>query len=197
VKIGETNGAGMIMKLAIQNDIIYSAIFGGCVHTHDYATLSEIFRTRLIGTIYLNLILPYILTIQGVPGDLSGKVNVPNTWTPVFDLYGNSGVTVLKEHGSSNIQRRATSPVSLRLSQNYPNPFNAETTIRFYVQETSHVSLKIYNLLGCKVAELVNSKLGPGDYSQTFDASNLASGIYFYRIQMNDYIAVKKMVLLE
>lgn len=75
-------------------------------------------------------------------------------------------------------------PVSFNLEQNYPNPFNASTTIAFSVKESCRVLLELYDVLGRKVATLV-------------DASTLATGVYFDRIQMEDFSAVKKMILLE
>lgn len=88
-------------------------------------------------------------------------------------------------------------PVKYRLYQNYPNPFNPETTIQFDVSSPTKVVLKVYDLLGREVIILVDALHQPGVYKITFDASNLASGMYFYQIQMNDFVAVKKMVLLE
>lgn len=84
-----------------------------------------------------------------------------------------------------------------RLLQNYPNPFNPETTIQFSVKKPSRVVLKVYDLLGREVAHVVDRQYQPGVYEVTFDAAGLSSGLYFYRIQMGDFQAVKKMVVLE
>jgi hypothetical protein len=84
------------------------------------------------------------------------------------------------------------------LSQNYPNPFNPSTQIKFSVPKTSNVTMKVYDVLGKEVAVLVNNELKQaGFYTVEFNASNLASGIYFYRINAGDYSAVKKMVLVK
>lgn len=83
------------------------------------------------------------------------------------------------------------------LLQNYPNPFNPSTTIRYSVPERSIVTLKVYDILGSKVTALVDEVKEKGIYSVNFDASNLASGIYLYRIQAGDFVLTKKMVLLK
>jgi hypothetical protein len=83
------------------------------------------------------------------------------------------------------------------LYQNYPNPFNPITTIEFVLPKTSEVTLKIFNILGEEVATLVYDKLHPGSYSYEWDASNVASGVYLYRLQAGDYVKTRKMVLIR
>jgi hypothetical protein len=83
------------------------------------------------------------------------------------------------------------------LSQNYPNPFNPSTTIEFDLPKTSEVTLKIFNILGEEVATLVSDRLSAGSYSYDWDANNLASGIYLYKLQTGDYVETRKMVLMR
>lgn len=89
------------------------------------------------------------------------------------------------------------------LEQNYPNPFNPSTSIEYIIPsnvkgEMSIVVLKIYDLLGCEVATLVNQQQKPGRYKVEFDASHLASGIYIYKLQTNDgFKECKKFVLTK
>ena len=83
------------------------------------------------------------------------------------------------------------------LTQNYPNPFNPTTTINFALPKTGLVTLKVYNLIGQEVATLVNEVKNAGRYSVDFDASDLSSGIYFYRVSVNDFNDVKKMILVK
>lgn len=80
---------------------------------------------------------------------------------------------------------------------NYPNPFNPSTTIRFALPENSFVTLKVYDVLGKEVATLVNEERSAGYHGVQFNASQLASGIYFYQIQAGTYRAVKKMILMK
>jgi hypothetical protein len=98
------------------------------------------------------------------------------------------------------------SAVQFHLSQNYPNPFNPSTTIKYTIQssviasgtkQSQLVTLKVYDILGNEVATLVNEEKPAGNYQFKFDAANLPSGIYFYRIQTNNFTQIKKMVLLK
>ena len=83
------------------------------------------------------------------------------------------------------------------LSQNFPNPFNPETRIDYSLSRQSEVRLTIYNIAGREVAQLVKSEQDAGNFSITWDASNVASGIYFYRLQAGDLVQTRKMVLLK
>ena len=88
-------------------------------------------------------------------------------------------------------------PLSFMLDQNYPNPFNPSTTITYQVPNPAEVELSIYNLLGQKVATLVSKKQPAGQYQVEWDASGLASGIYYYMIKAGEFRQVKKMVLVR
>ena len=101
------------------------------------------------------------------------------------------GTTVAVPERSSGI------PVAFALSQNYPNPFNPTTTIRYAVPYRSHTSLIVYNTLGQKVAELVNGDIDAGFHEIRFMGTNLASGVYFYRLQAGSFVDVKKLVLCK
>ncbi|HUI30987.1 MAG TPA: T9SS type A sorting domain-containing protein [Candidatus Acidoferrales bacterium] len=83
------------------------------------------------------------------------------------------------------------------LNQNYPNPFNPSTVISYQLPVNSQVTLKVYDVLGREVATLVNARQTPGEHSVTFDARNLPSGIYFYRISAGGYTATRKMLLVK
>jgi len=84
-----------------------------------------------------------------------------------------------------------------KLFQNYPNPFNPRTTIQFALPKAGMVSLKVYNILGEVVAELINREMNAGFQSVNFNASNLSSGLYFYKIKAYNFVDVKKMLLLK
>jgi hypothetical protein len=88
-------------------------------------------------------------------------------------------------------------PKTFKLYQNYPNPFNPTTTIEFSIPKTEQVTLRIYNLLGQEVTTLVSEKLTPGEYIYTWNASQLASGIYLYKLQTESYSSTKKLILLR
>ena len=89
-------------------------------------------------------------------------------------------------------------PVEYALEQNYPNPFNPSTVIEFSLPENvGNVKLSIYNMLGEKVAELVNTALVAGKYSYTWNAQNVATGMYIYELRTDNFVSVKKMLLLK
>ena len=88
-------------------------------------------------------------------------------------------------------------PAAFVLAQNYPNPFNPSTTIRFRLLKPAFVTLEVYNLLGKKVTTLIQREMNSGAFAVKFEASNLSSGIYYYKMQAGEYQAVKKMMLLQ
>lgn len=86
----------------------------------------------------------------------------------------------------------------MMLQQNYPNPFNPSTKITYSIPERSNVSLKVFDLLGNEVAELVKEEIGAGTYDINFNASQLlSSAIYFYKLQAGSFVETKKMILLK
>ena len=88
-------------------------------------------------------------------------------------------------------------PTAFALEQNFPNPFNPSTEIRFHLPQSGHVSLIVYNMLGQEVATLVNGVKTAGSYGVSFDAGNLASGMYLYRLQAAGFADMKKLVILK
>jgi len=100
------------------------------------------------------------------------------------------GITTVESAG-------AETPAGFELKQNYPNPFNAITKIRFGITSSGFVSLRVYDMLGREVSTLVEEHLAPGYFEARFDASRLASGIYYYRLLADGHSAVRKMLLLK
>ena len=86
---------------------------------------------------------------------------------------------------------------SYSLSNNYPNPFNPSTKISYTIPKRSNVNIKVFNLLGSEVVELINDEVEAGSYDIEFNAVKLPSGVYFYRIQSGNFIDTKKMILLK
>ncbi len=98
----------------------------------------------------------------------------------------------------TDVNERDGIPTEFALEQNYPNPFNPTTTIAFALKEESNVSLKIYDALGREVVALLNGeKKSAGKYAAEFDATNLPSGIYIYKLTAGSFVDVKKMVLMK
>ncbi|MBI1804390.1 MAG: DUF11 domain-containing protein [Ignavibacteria bacterium] len=103
------------------------------------------------------------------------------------NLDGRSAITVLD----------ASTPTEYVLSQNYPNPFNPATAIQFSIVTPGRVSLIIYNTLGEEVARLIDRDAPPGKYEIRWDASQLQSGIYFYRLLTRDFVETKKLIMMK
>ncbi len=97
--------------------------------------------------------------------------------------------------GIKNISSEIPSVYSL--SQNYPNPFNPTTNIKFQVKSSGFVKLVVFDILGKEVANLVNEKLSSGTYEAAFDGSNMASGIYLYRLTTGNFVDTKRMILIK
>jgi hypothetical protein len=88
-------------------------------------------------------------------------------------------------------------PETFALYNNYPNPFNPSTKIRYAISQTAFTSLKVYSILGQEVAVLISEEKTPGVYEVNFDAANLASGTYLYKLQAGNFIETKKMIVLK
>ena len=101
------------------------------------------------------------------------------------------------EPATTGVGDEAGTVKRFELSQNYPNPFNPTTTIKFAIPQSSEVTLNVYNLLGQKVATLINAQMNAGSYEYHFDASKLGSGVYFYSIKAGKYSDTKKMILMK
>jgi hypothetical protein len=97
----------------------------------------------------------------------------------------------------NGISGRDGLPQAFALAQNYPNPFNPSTRIDFNLGKASDVKLTVYNVLGQRVATLVNGHLSAGQHTVQFDARNIASGVYFYRLDAGSFVSSKKMMLLK
>ena len=114
-----------------------------------------------------------------------------------FTTNGPTVVSVEDEINSENIL-----PDAYALEQNYPNPFNPETRIRYAIPEPGHVTLKIYRIDGQLVRTLQDASQSPGRYERIWDGNNefgnkVSSGVYFYRLQSNNFAQVRKMILLK
>ena len=104
----------------------------------------------------------------------------------------NGGVTFIEDE-----KNNYTQPTEFLLSQNYPNPFNSSSIIKYSVPKSSQVSLKIFNALGEEIAVLVNEEKSSGDYELTWNAANLSSGVYFYRLQAGNFTQTRKLILIK
>jgi|WetSurMetagenome_2_1015567.scaffolds.fasta_scaffold04925_9 hypothetical protein len=124
----------------------------------------------------------YKVRAHDINGNYSNYTNVESV------QYGDA-----YKFGTGNIE----STTNYKLEQNYPNPFNPETFINYQIKENGFVSLKVYDLIGQEVANLVDEVQSPGQYSISFDGSNLPSGIYIYSLRVNEFVQYIKMTLLK
>jgi len=152
------------------------------------------------------LVQSYIANLSGLGGG-SAAVFASGFLTPgnnqngeafgLFYALADGTVGQFPEGVSSVEEISSITPNDYTLSQNYPNPFNPSTSINFAIPNSEFVSLKIFNILGSEVATLVNETLAAGSYKFNFDASNLASGIYLYKLTAGNFAQIKKMNLLK
>ncbi len=129
------------------------------------------------------------LFVPGGYGSISG--GTPGTATNQFDVVGCGPYLV----GVSN--QIASIPGEYSLKQNYPNPFNPATKISYTIPVSGLVTLKVYDILGKEIANLVNEFKNAGNYNVIFNASNLSSGVYFYRLESGNFVETKRMSFLK
>lgn len=144
----------------------------------------------------------------GTAGSVDGPLNTAQFANPSHICYHNGDLYVTDN--SSNSIRRISNvvtgiennpeqilPKEYSLTQNYPNPFNPSTQIRYTLATRGNVSLKVFDVLGREVAELVRGELEAGEHSTMFDAARLNSGVYYYTLQANGFTETRKMILLK
>ena len=98
---------------------------------------------------------------------------------------------------SNIVEVNNISPTNYALTQNYPNPFNPTTTIKYSIPQDNFVSLKVFNVIGKEVATLVNKEMKTGTFTVNWNAGNLPSGVYFYKLSSGNFLEIRKMVLLK
>ena len=140
-------------------------------------------------------VLSWAIHVGGDPSPVmpfAGDQFLLETYKPVSadDIYEFTGEV-------SGIKVNLYQPDQINLSNNYPNPFNPTTTIEIELTQKVHVTLKIFNILGEEIATLVSGSLPSGHHAVKWNASNLASGVYLYRLQAGDYVKTRKMVLMK
>ena len=131
-----------------------------------------------------------------VTGIAAGKAAITVT-TQNIGKTATCAVTVLKTTSVELPSDMRKLPNSYMLQQNFPNPFNPSTTISFDLPKKSFVSLKIFDVLGREAASIVSEEMPAGSYTRQWNVSVLPSGIYFYRLQANNFVDTKKLILLR
>jgi hypothetical protein len=155
----------------------------------------SLFGTALLDTSGLtvtNFLLPYGLLQNSIR--YYWRVNASSSfatslWSQTWNFRTNLTMTGV---GSEN-----EIPKLFKLYDNYPNPFNPVTKIKFDIPQTGFVKLKVYDITGKEVASLINGELKAGTYEYQFNAVNLSSGVYFYRIEAENFTDIKRMMLVK
>ena len=140
---------------------------------------------------YISEDIPENAIIQIALSDSTGDAQSATigSWAILDDLEFSGVATSVEDNNRNRIE--------YSLNNNYPNPFNPSTTISYSIRNDGYATLSVFDVLGNEVAQLENGYKSAGNYSYSFDASELTSGIYFYRIQAGDFVETKKMILLR
>jgi DUF1680 family protein len=130
---------------------------------------------------------------------LTGKVNIRVKFQAPSAGYAGGAfyIRLLRQETTTDIKNNINQPHFFKLNQNYPNPFNPTTTITFALPKACTVKLKVYDTVGRLITTLIDKKLEAGSHTVDFNASNLASGIYFYLLKAGDFSSIKKSVLIK
>jgi len=146
-------------------------------------------------TMRVNAESPITLTwdVTAIPQELSTQIRVNGS---VVDMRAQDRISLAKGSYDLGITVKIL-PEAFNLAQNYPNPFNPETKITFGLPEDATVVLTVYNILGQEIRTLVNEPQVAGFHTVTWNASDVSSGVYFYRIAANDFSATKSMILMK
>ena len=172
--LSETNNYGYYIQRRASADKVFSEVSNSFVAGHGTTVIAHHYS-------YLDTVRtpgPWWYQLKQV--DLDGAIHISE---PI--------------QSGSETGMQGVVPTSFEVLQNYPNPFNPSTLIRYGLPTKSHVTLTIYNNLGQQVASLVNEERDAGYHEATFDGSELASGVYFYRIVAGSFVQTKKLLLLR
>ena len=164
-----------------------------------FGGLSNLRELDLSGNRQMNGTLPIELTMLSnlIFLDIS-NTGLCDNLDPAFQSWTSTVTTVIAA-GCTNVSNESfgSIPTEFALQDNYPNPFNPTTTIAFDVAETMNVQLQIFDITGRLIETLVSETLSPGQYERTWQAQNVASGIYMYRITAGDFTQTRQMLLLK
>jgi hypothetical protein len=154
----------------------------------------EIFQTT---SSYTQFVVPIEYSGQEVPDSAYIQFVVADTSEAGGGIGSYAIIDDLSFGGPTDVHDNNIIVDYFKLEQNYPNPFNPITTINYSIPSGSFVQLVVYNSIGQEIANLVNETIESGNHSVEFDASNLPSGIYFYKLQAGSFVETKKMILLK
>jgi hypothetical protein len=193
-----TNGYASISGTVRLSSGSASTLAGALVYANRNSEVSGYAITNEGGNYSIEGLAPgtYTVTVD----KLGYSETASKSTTVSYSITGNpisATVDLSLDEATGVTQTSTQQPTRFMLEQNFPNPFNPSTTIDYAVNQSGVVTLKVYNLLGQEVRTLVNGFQNAGRYHATFDAQGLSSGIYFYRLQSQNNIQTRKMILLQ
>ncbi len=178
------------------------ARFFGLSTTSGYASLQQVLLDSGVVARYAYLNgfedenAPHYLTHEEFQVD--EKVwHTPDDAAKGEDAVANAAIAWIKSTTEVAAENSNSTPKSFVLRQNYPNPFNPTTTISYSLPHNTHITLSVFDAMGRKIMVLTNEEKAAGNYSIKFDASNLSSGVYFYRLNAGSFVDTKKLVLIK
>jgi hypothetical protein len=193
---GVSGGGGSVSALAVVgNEVFVGGAFtsAGGVSARNVARFNTLTNTwSTLGTGSSNGVSGFVDALAVV----GNEVVVGGTFTSAGGVSAN--FVARWNSGTSRVEQLSpTAPKTFLLEQNYPNPFNPSTTIRYQLPVASEVKLEVYDVLGKKIATVVNERQSAGSYQVVWNASGLSSGTYFYRLQAGTFVETKKMIMVK
>ena len=205
-----------VSAFAVNGTYLYVAVGGGVYFSTNNGTSWSSVGTGLPKNATVSSLAIWGTNLFAAASGVYVLSTIGGSWTSVSTGLPSGSVGALVVFGSSlyagrgsNVYRRPLSemtsvadrqeaiPSRFELSQNYPNPFNPSTSIKYLIPSASNVTLKLFDVLGREVATLVNEAKQPGTYTVRWDAVNMASGTYFYRIEAGAFVQTKRLLLIR
>lgn len=156
----------------------------------------EIYYPKTLSVLYFDT-LPVVVFEPELEMLPDGRIISMGGYTFDGMVVENSNQSLMYTPRATSVTEEHSLVTDYSLRQNHPNPFNPLTTIKYQTSQNGFVTLKVYDILGKEIATLVNEEKPSGRYEVSFNASSFASGVYLYRLNVNDYVDVKKMILLK
>jgi hypothetical protein len=211
--------SSFVMSIAVNRNAVFAGTWGDGVFRYNGSDTNWIAINNGLTNRYIeSLVVIYSNVFAGTDRGVFLSTDNGNSWLIAdSSLSGKyikslsvSGGNLIAGTSSNGVWRRTLSdmitgikykysdiPQIFTLQQNFPNPFNPNTTISFSLPSKSYVLLRVYDVLGREVATIISEDISAGNYSRRWNAANISSGIYFYRLQADSFTETKKMILLK
>ena len=139
----------------------------------------------------------YSIPMHTEPSPDDYNESIVARFTPANKLLVRNGETIALVSSSTDVENKTEVPSGFKLYQSYPNPFNPSTTIKFSIPVSSFVTLKIFDMNGREITTILSEQIPAGNYSKKWNALDMPSGVYFYRLQSGSFTDTKKLMLLR